>query len=169
MQICWLWQKIPCSGPEEKSFQQFLDSVQYTSNGILRYEHIFGPGFVSTGGIKTTEEFVKSLDLKAGSKVLDVGCGIAGGGFYMAEKICLHEGGLVPGNYIQPGKLWRSMSEKDQEQTVQNIAGHIQGAKDFIIKRQLEVFRKTDAGLTSKVEQALEKKKKSPNPYTMVV
>ncbi|CAM6108571.1 unnamed protein product [Calypogeia fissa] len=85
-QICWLWEKIPCSGPEEKSFQQFLDSVQYTSTGILRYERIFGPGFVSTGGIKTTEEFVKSLDLKAGSKVLDVGCGIGGGDFYMAEK-----------------------------------------------------------------------------------
>ncbi|CAM6093672.1 unnamed protein product [Calypogeia fissa] len=93
----------------------------------------------------------------------------------MAEK---HEGGLVArkaakrwlkgDDYIQPGKLWRSMSEKDQAQTVQNIAGHIQGAKDFIIKRQLEVFRKTDAGLTSKVEQALEKKKKSPDPYTMV-
>ncbi|CAM6096163.1 unnamed protein product [Calypogeia fissa] len=89
MQIYWLWQKIPCSGPEEKSFQQFLDSVQYTSTGILRYERIFGPGFVSTGGIKTTEEFVKSLDLKAGSKVFDVGCGLAGGDFYMAEKICL--------------------------------------------------------------------------------
>ncbi|CAM6105867.1 unnamed protein product [Calypogeia fissa] len=89
-----------------------------------------------------------------------------------------HEGGLVArkpakrwlegDDYIQPGKLWRSMSEEDQEQTVQNIAGHIQGAKDFIIKRQLEVFRKADAGLASKVEQTLEKKKKSPDPYTMV-
>ncbi|GKD39576.1 phosphomethylethanolamine N-methyltransferase-like protein isoform X2, partial [Tanacetum coccineum] len=32
-------------------FQQFLDNVQYKSSGILRYEHIFGYGFVSTGGI----------------------------------------------------------------------------------------------------------------------
>ncbi|GKD13402.1 phosphoethanolamine N-methyltransferase 3, partial [Tanacetum coccineum] len=32
-------------------FQQFLDNVQYKSSGILRYERIFGYGFVSTGGI----------------------------------------------------------------------------------------------------------------------
>lgn len=35
---------------------------------------------------ETTEEFVKLLDLKGGSKVLDVGCGIGGGDFYMAEN-----------------------------------------------------------------------------------
>lgn len=82
-QICWLWQKIPSA--DDKGFQRFLDSVQYTLNGILRYERIFGEGFVSTGGIETTKEFVDKLELKAGQKVLDVGCGIGGGDFYMAE------------------------------------------------------------------------------------
>lgn len=33
----------------------------------------------------TTKEFVAMLDLKPGQKVLDVGCGIGGGDFYMAE------------------------------------------------------------------------------------
>lgn len=60
------------------------------------------------------------------------------------------------------------MSETDQEATAENIAGHIQGAQDMIIKRQLEVFRRADADLASKVEQALEKKTKSADPYTMV-
>ncbi|GLJ09388.1 hypothetical protein SUGI_0108210 [Cryptomeria japonica] len=83
-QICWLWQKV-CS-KDDKGFQQFLDNVQYTRNGILRYERIFGEGFVSTGGIETTKEFVDKLELKAGQRVLDVGCGIGGGDFYMAEK-----------------------------------------------------------------------------------
>ncbi|KAK6921298.1 hypothetical protein RJ641_014976, partial [Dillenia turbinata] len=82
-QICWIWQKV--SSQEDRGFQRFLDTVQYKCNGILRYERVFGQGFVSTGGIDTTKEFVAKLDLKPGQKVLDVGCGIGGGDFYMAE------------------------------------------------------------------------------------
>ncbi|PQQ15486.1 phosphoethanolamine N-methyltransferase 1 [Prunus yedoensis var. nudiflora] len=83
-QICWLWQKV--ASQDDRGFQQFLDNVQYKSNGILRYERVFGQGFVSTGGIETTKEFVAKLDLKPGQKVLDVGCGIGGGDFYMASN-----------------------------------------------------------------------------------
>ncbi|XP_031404514.1 phosphoethanolamine N-methyltransferase 1-like [Punica granatum] len=83
-QICWIWHKI--KSEDDKGFQRFLDNVQYKSNGILRYERVFGPGFVSTGGIETTKEFVEKLELKPGQKVLDVGCGIGGGDFYMSEK-----------------------------------------------------------------------------------
>ncbi|KAL9242675.1 hypothetical protein vseg_016654 [Gypsophila vaccaria] len=82
--ICWLWQKV--GSEDDKGFQQFLDSVQYKATGILRYERVFGPGYVSTGGIETTSEFVSKLELKPGQKVLDVGCGIGGGDFYMAEN-----------------------------------------------------------------------------------
>ena len=35
--------------------RHFLDSQQYTTNSILRYERIFGAGFVSTGGLETTQ------------------------------------------------------------------------------------------------------------------
>ncbi|KAL3574992.1 hypothetical protein D5086_023093, partial [Populus alba] len=84
VQICWIWQKV--SSHDDKGFQRFLDNVQYKSNGILRYERVFGQGFVSTGGMETTKEFVEKLDLKPGQKVLDVGCGIGGGDFYMAEN-----------------------------------------------------------------------------------
>lgn len=83
-QICWIWQKV--NSEDDKGFQRFLDNVQYKNSGILRYERIFGQGFVSTGGIDTTKEFVAQLDLKPGQKVLDVGCGIGGGDFYMAEN-----------------------------------------------------------------------------------
>ncbi|KAI5330539.1 PREDICTED: phosphoethanolamine [Prunus dulcis] len=83
-QICWLWQKV--ASQDDRGFQQFLDNVQYKSNGILRYERVFGQGFVSTGGIETTKEFVAKLDLKPSQKVLDVGCGIGGGDFYMASN-----------------------------------------------------------------------------------
>lgn len=83
-QICWTWQKV--RSEDDRGFQRFLDNVQYKSSGILRYERVFGQGFVSTGGIDTTKEFVQKLELKPGQKVLDVGCGIGGGDFYMAEN-----------------------------------------------------------------------------------
>nr|BAC57960.1 phosphoethanolamine N-methyltransferase [Tripolium pannonicum subsp. tripolium] len=84
-QICWIWQKV-ASSEDDRGFQQFLDNGQYKSSGILRYERIFGPGFVSTGGLDPTKEFGALLDLKPGQKVLDVGCGIGGGDFYMADN-----------------------------------------------------------------------------------
>lgn len=62
-----------------------MDHKQYSRNGVLRYEKIFGAGFVSTGGLDTTTRFLAELDIKPNQKVLDVGCGIGGGDFLIAE------------------------------------------------------------------------------------
>lgn len=70
-----------------KSLQEFMDHKQYSRNGVIRYEKIFGDGFVSTGGIDTTTKFLAELNLKPGMKVLDVGCGIGGGDFLMCEVL----------------------------------------------------------------------------------
>ncbi|XP_020614244.1 phosphoethanolamine N-methyltransferase 1-like [Orbicella faveolata] len=78
---------MPTTGQQSEEFQQFLDQNQYSSNSILRYEKIFGRGFVSTGGLETTQEIVAMLSLKKGQKVLDVGCGIGGSGFYMVKVV----------------------------------------------------------------------------------
>ncbi|RZC14167.1 Phosphoethanolamine N-methyltransferase isoform C [Glycine soja] len=83
-QICWIWQKV--RSQDDRGFQRFLDRVEYSHKSILRYERMYGPGFVSTGGLETTKEFVAKLGLKPGQKVLDVGCGVGGGDFYMAEN-----------------------------------------------------------------------------------
>ncbi|KAK8558198.1 hypothetical protein V6N13_073871 [Hibiscus sabdariffa] len=91
-QICWVWQKV--NSYNDRRFQRFLDTVQYSTDSILRYERVFGEGYVSTGGIETTKEFVGMLDLKPGQKVLDVGCGIGGGDFYMAENFDVHVVGI---------------------------------------------------------------------------
>lgn len=90
-QLWFLYEKVDKKSDqpiEENSltFQKFLDSHQYSEKSITRYEKIFGKGYVSTGGQSTTTEFVNKLNLKKGEKVLDVGCGIGGGNFYMAEK-----------------------------------------------------------------------------------
>jgi len=96
--------------PSTEEFQKFLDTHQYTTKGIKVYELIFGRTYVSTGGKDTTEKYTKGislkiarkvpvcrfcqeLPLKENCKVLDVGCGIGGSAFYMAETY----GALVTG------------------------------------------------------------------------
>ncbi|XP_078064438.1 uncharacterized protein LOC144490599, partial [Mustelus asterias] len=57
-QVCWLLQKIirnPSANQGFQTFQQFLDNKQYSRGSILRYEKIFGHGFVSSGGLLTTK------------------------------------------------------------------------------------------------------------------
>lgn len=96
-QVTWLAQKQVGEKKDVQgfqTFQEFLDQSQYSMKGIYRYEKIFGPGFVSTGGKETTENFVSRMNLKEGEKVLDVGCGIGGGDFYMAKKYAVTVHGL---------------------------------------------------------------------------
>ncbi|GAU12796.1 hypothetical protein TSUD_72820 [Trifolium subterraneum] len=82
--ICWIWQKV--RSHDDRGFQKFLDKVEYSERSILRYERVYGQGFISTGGLETTKELVAKLELNPGQKVLDVGCGVGGGDFYMAEN-----------------------------------------------------------------------------------
>lgn len=58
---------------------------QYSSRGVHRYEVVFGKDFVSTGGITTTKAICKTLGLEPGVRVLDIGSGLGGSAFHMAE------------------------------------------------------------------------------------
>merc|ERR1712241_64500 len=71
-----------------KKRSEFLDSGQYTINGITRYERIFGRNYVSEGGRQSTQYFTGFLQpLPPGARVLDMGCGIGGSAFFLAKEI----------------------------------------------------------------------------------
>jgi phosphoethanolamine N-methyltransferase len=58
---------------------------RYTLHEIKRYEAIYGQHFISPGGEDTTRLFLGYVPLDQASKVLDVGCGIGGSAFYIAQ------------------------------------------------------------------------------------
>jgi phosphoethanolamine N-methyltransferase len=66
---------------------KFDNQGQYSRTSILRYEMIFGAGYISTGGAQTTDELCTRLgrSLRPGVRVLDVGSGIGGAAFHLAK------------------------------------------------------------------------------------
>jgi phosphoethanolamine N-methyltransferase len=67
---------------------KFDNHGQYSRDSILRYEMIFGDGYISTGGAATTDDLCRRLGkaLQPGVRVLDVGSGIGGAAFFLARS-----------------------------------------------------------------------------------
>lgn len=87
LQVCWKWRKVVTPPPGANETRIFLDNSRYTDLGIAKYQSIFGDGFVSPGGLKTTQEFAKYLDLQQDQQVLDVGCGVGGAAVFLAREV----------------------------------------------------------------------------------
>ncbi len=77
-----------------KEHTEQFDHGQYALESIIKYEKIFGHNFISTGGLESTKEIAAMLDLKPGMKVLDVGSGVGGSAFYMAQEYGVDVHGL---------------------------------------------------------------------------
>jgi len=72
----------------------FWRTISTKKEGILKYELIFGDGFVSTGGLETTQKIFSDEIFPTNTfanldsvKVLDIGCGIGGGAEYISKNI----------------------------------------------------------------------------------
>ena len=60
---------------------------QYSKKRIKLYEQIFGDGYISPGGHKTTEQMCVLLkNLKKNARVLDIGSGIGGAAFFLESQ-----------------------------------------------------------------------------------
>jgi phosphoethanolamine N-methyltransferase len=78
----------PSATTAEAPSRVYDNNGQYSRTGILRYEKIFGAGYISTGGPETTECLIAKLGpaLRPGVRVLDVGSGIGGAAFELARR-----------------------------------------------------------------------------------
>jgi phosphoethanolamine N-methyltransferase len=86
--VCWLVQRkvFDVRASQNDTVRAFLDSKQYSDDGIYAYEWIFGEGFISPGGAVQNRKFLECIGLKPGQLALDVGCGIGGSPQMMAEE-----------------------------------------------------------------------------------
>jgi len=71
-----------------------LDSTQYTTSSIRRYVSVYGEDFVSPGGAGMAMELIGKMNLKPDNRVLDVGCGLGGSAFLMADRFDLLVDGI---------------------------------------------------------------------------
>ncbi len=73
-------------------------SAQYSQRGILRYEWIFGRGFVSSGEPGVTEALAERVPWRDGMRVLDVGSGLGGADLLLHRR----HGARVLGVDLEP-------------------------------------------------------------------
>ncbi|MBW1840194.1 MAG: methyltransferase domain-containing protein [Deltaproteobacteria bacterium] len=60
---------------------------QYSKKQIILYEQIFGEGYISAGGHRTTEQICSLVqNLKKNARVLDIGSGIGGPAFFLESQ-----------------------------------------------------------------------------------
>ena len=67
--------------------EQWDNKGQYSKKRIKLYEQIFGEGYISPGGHKTTVQMCALLkNLKKNARVLDIGSGIGGAAFFLESQ-----------------------------------------------------------------------------------
>jgi phosphoethanolamine N-methyltransferase len=73
-------------GQQSKTPAQPEDEAnRYSRRSILRSERMYGEGFQSPGGLDAVKGFCRRLRMRQGMKILEVGSGLGGSAFYLAE------------------------------------------------------------------------------------
>jgi phosphoethanolamine N-methyltransferase len=103
--------------------RSYDNNGQYSRAGILRYEKIFGDGYVSTGGPETTAYLCAKLGdaLRPGVRVLDVGSGIGGAAFHLAREY----GAVVTGIDLSPEMIGIAQERSRQSAPGTSVTFHL--------------------------------------------
>ena len=62
------------------------DADRYSRRSGPLFEAVYGRGFQSPGGARTVEKFCRRLRLRPGMRILDIGSGMGGAAFHLAER-----------------------------------------------------------------------------------
>lgn len=82
-QYWFRWQKV---SPASERHLMTLQTGQYAPAKILRYEKIYGRGYVYTGGDEISQKILElAQPLREGASVLDIGFGAGGTAYYLAQ------------------------------------------------------------------------------------
>ena len=97
-QYWFRWQKV---SPVNERHWMMLQTGQYAPAKILRYEKIYGRGYIYTGGDEISQKILELArpSLREGASVLDIGVGAGGTAYYLASQ--------YPGVYVH-GINWSS-------------------------------------------------------------
>lgn len=87
--------------PQTLSAASDDEATRYTRRSILRSERMYGEGFQSPGHLAMMDRLCRRLDLVPGLRVLEVGSGLGGAAFYLAER----HGATVVGLDIAPAMV----------------------------------------------------------------
>jgi ubiquinone/menaquinone biosynthesis C-methylase UbiE len=83
--------------------------IEYPDEMIAMLEIIWGPGFMAPGGAGNIANLVEGLDVRD-QRILDIGCGIGGPAFVLAEKY----GAYVVGIDIESEPIARARRRADE-------------------------------------------------------
>jgi phosphoethanolamine N-methyltransferase len=89
--------------------------MQYAKENTRRYEAVFGRDFLSPGGLQTANSFCAAMGLRLCQRVLDIGSGLGGVAFHIAQTYGAH----VLGIELEPG-LVASSKERATAREITN-------------------------------------------------
>ena len=69
----------------EQAAANALDQGQYSLDEIRKYETIYGRNFISPGGQAAARDIISLASFRPNMEVLDVGCGLGGAAFLIAQ------------------------------------------------------------------------------------
>jgi phosphoethanolamine N-methyltransferase len=123
--------------------RSYDNNGQYSRNGILRYEKIFGDGYVSTGGPETTADLCAKLGdaLRPGVRVLDVGSGIGGAAFHLASEY----GAEVTGIDLSPEMIGIAQERRREAGAPSTVTFHLGDILTMPFERKFDIVWSRDA------------------------
>ena len=111
--------KTQVTHPDRQELQPEEEANRYSRRSILRSEVMYGEGFQSPGGIEAVEAFCSKLHMHEGMNILDIGSGLGGAAFYLAERYRATVFGL---DFSQ--EMVDISTERKEEKTLANVFFH---------------------------------------------